>query len=69
MKKSYFCVALVTLSCGFALGQAQEKVLWTFTGTPDGWGSLTPPLIVVPYRFPELSNTTGDKPKRGRNGL
>lgn len=39
MKKAVGCVAVAILICGFALGQAQEKVLWTFTGaSSDGWG-------------------------------
>lgn len=38
MKNAFLCTVVVVLSCGFALGQATEKVLWTFTDYSDGWG-------------------------------
>ncbi len=38
MKTAVLLAVLISLACGFVHGQAQEKVLWTFTGTPDGWG-------------------------------
>ena len=35
MKNTFQCAALVFLTCGFALGQAQYQVLWSF-GTNQG---------------------------------
>lgn len=36
MKNTLLCAAMVILSCGFALGQAQEKVVWSFGASGDG---------------------------------
>lgn len=39
MKHTFLCAAVVILTCGFALGQAQYKVLWSFganQGIADG---------------------------------
>jgi uncharacterized repeat protein (TIGR03803 family) len=35
MRNTALCAALVVLGCGLALGQAQEKVLWSFGGPPN----------------------------------
>jgi hypothetical protein len=36
MKNMFLCAAVVVLSCGFAYGQAQYKVLYTFAGGATG---------------------------------
>jgi uncharacterized repeat protein (TIGR03803 family) len=35
MRKAFLCAAMVALSCGFALGQAQYKVLYNFGSNPN----------------------------------
>jgi uncharacterized repeat protein (TIGR03803 family) len=44
MRKLISCV-VVLLACGFALGQAQEKVLYNFAGSPDGAGPVSKLLL------------------------
>lgn len=38
MRKTIPCVAIVIFGCSLTVGQATEKVLWTFTQASDGWG-------------------------------
>lgn len=35
MKTTALCAGIILLSCGFAVGQAQYKVLWSFAGSPN----------------------------------
>jgi uncharacterized repeat protein (TIGR03803 family) len=55
MKNAFVCTLAVILSCGFALGQAQYKVLWNFGGAGDG---ATPKGKLVFDRAGNLYGTT-----------
>lgn len=57
MKNAFLCAAVVVLTCGFTLGQAQYKVLWNFGGPGDG---ATPKGKLVFDRAGNLYGTTLD---------
>lgn len=44
MRKTILTVAVVMFGCSLALGQAQEKILYSFSG-PDGWKPLSKLLL------------------------
>jgi len=45
MERAASCVAVIVLGCGFVLGQATEKVLYSFSGPPDGGNPSASPLV------------------------
>jgi len=45
MQRALLCAAMVALSCGLALGQAQYKVLYNFQGAQSGDGALPGGLV------------------------
>jgi uncharacterized repeat protein (TIGR03803 family) len=47
MKNAFLCAVVVVLSCGFVLGQATEKVLYSFLGPSAGDGDEPVARLVV----------------------
>ncbi len=45
MKRALWRALVMIVSCGMAVGQAQEKVLWTFTGFPDDGSGMKSNLV------------------------
>jgi uncharacterized repeat protein (TIGR03803 family) len=64
MKNAFLCAAVVTLTCAFALGQVQYKVLYTF-GTNGGAGDGANPA--GPVIFDGLGDMFGTTPSGGGN--
>jgi uncharacterized repeat protein (TIGR03803 family) len=62
MKNMFLCAAVVVLSCGFAYGQAQYKVLYTFAGGATG-GNPVGDLV-----FDRSGNLYGTTPSGGSSG-
>src|ERR1051326_1650036 len=44
MRKTILAVAVVIFGCSLALSQAQEKILYSFSG-PDGWKPVSKLLL------------------------
>jgi uncharacterized repeat protein (TIGR03803 family) len=54
MKNTFLCVAVLVLSCGFAMGQPQENVLYSFVGGTDGVDPFSSGVV-----FDKLGNLYG----------